>query len=144
VRLIGNILWFVLGGFFVGLAWFFCGILAYCSIIGIPWGKACFVLGEFALFPFGRVAVSRRDLTHQDDIGTGFLGLVGNIIWFVFAGFWLAAWHLVMAVAFFCTIIGIPFGLQHLKMIEIALFPIGKTIVPAGAAEQVRKATAPE
>lgn len=68
---IGNVLWFVLGGVFMGLGWWLVGALAFISIIGIPWGRACFVIGGFAFFPFGREAVNRKDLTRQGDIGTG-------------------------------------------------------------------------
>ena len=126
---IGNFLWFILGGFFMGLGWWFAGIVAYITIVGIPWGKACFVIGQFAFFPFGKEAVSRKDLSNQDDIGTGGLGLIGNIIWFIFAGVWLAIGHVVSAVLCFLTVIGILFGIQHLKLAGIALAPIGKTIV---------------
>lgn len=129
MRAIGNFLWFVFGGFFMGLAWWFFGILAFVTIIGIPWGKACFVIGQFTFLPFGREAVSRRDLYQKDDIGTGVLGFLGNIIWFIFAGAWLAIGHIVSALACFITIIGIPFGIQHLKLAGLALAPIGKTIV---------------
>lgn len=129
MRAIGNMLWFIFGGFLMGLAWWFFGILAFITIIGIPWAKACFVIGQFTFLPFGREAISRKDLTQKDDIGTGFLGLIGNIIWFIFAGAWLAIGHLVSALACFITIIGIPFGIQHLKLAGLALAPIGKTIV---------------
>ena len=73
--------------------------------------------------------MNRRDLTGKDDIGTGVLGLIGNIIWFIFAGVWLAMGHLMSAVACFITIIGIPFGIQHLKLALIALAPVGQTVV---------------
>ncbi|WP_029512419.1 MULTISPECIES: YccF domain-containing protein [unclassified Methylophilus] len=129
MRSIGNFLWFIFGGFFMGLAWWFFGILAFITIIGIPWGKACFVIGQFTFLPFGREAVSRNVLNQKDDIGTGVLGFVGNVIWFIFAGAWLAIGHLVSALACFVTIIGIPFGIQHLKLAVISLAPIGKTIV---------------
>lgn len=129
MRSIGNFLWFIFGGFFMGLAWWFFGVLAFVTIIGIPWGKACFVIGQFTFLPFGREAVSRKDLYQKDDIGTGVLGLIGNVIWFIFAGVWLAIGHLVSALACFITIIGIPFGIQHLKLAGISLAPIGKTIV---------------
>ena len=135
---IGNILWFILGGVFMGLGWWLVGILAFISIIGIPWGKACFVIGEFAFFPFGKEAVSRKDLTRQGDIGTGSLGLIGNIVWFLVAGLWLAIGHVISAAACFVTIIGIPFGIQHLKLALIALAPIGKTIVDKKLAAAVR------
>jgi len=127
--LIGNILWFIFGGCLMGLGWWLVGLLAAVTIVGIPWAKACFVIGQFAFFPFGKEAVSRKDLTRKDDIGTGVLGLIGNIIWFLFAGIWLAIGHLSSALVCFVTIIGIPFGIQHIKLALIALAPIGKTIV---------------
>jgi uncharacterized membrane protein YccF (DUF307 family) len=129
MRTIGNIFWLVLGGFLMGLGWWLVGVLAAITIVGLPWAKACFVIGQFAFLPFGKEAVSRKDLTQQSDIGTGALGLVGNVIWFVVAGWWLAIGHLVSALACFVTIIGIPFGIQHMKLALIALAPIGKTIV---------------
>jgi uncharacterized membrane protein YccF (DUF307 family) len=136
---IGNFLWFILGGFFMGLGWWLAGLLAYITIIGIPWGKACFVIGQFTFFPFGKEAVSRKELSNKDDIGTGGLGLIGNIIWFVFAGVWLAIGHVISAILCFFTIIGIPFGIQHLKLAGIALAPIGKTIVSKEVAAAARK-----
>ena len=138
MSLIGNILWFLMGGALMGLGWWLVGLVAFISIVGIPWGKACFVLGQFAFLPFGKEAVSRRDLSRQEDIGTGALGLVGNVIWFVLAGVWLAIGHIVSAVACFVTIIGIPFGIQHIKLAAIALAPIGKTIVDKELAAAVR------
>jgi uncharacterized membrane protein YccF (DUF307 family) len=144
MRAIGNFLWFVLGGVFMGLGWWLVGVLAFITIVGIPWGKACFVIGQFTFFPFGKEAVSRKEMTKQDDIGTGGLGLVGNIIWFVFAGVWLAIGHVLSAIACFVTIIGIPFGIQHLKLAGIALAPIGKTIVTKEVAAAARKQGAEE
>jgi uncharacterized membrane protein YccF (DUF307 family) len=141
---IGNFLWFIMGGALMGLGWWLVGLLAFISVIGIPWGKACFVIGQFAFFPFGKEAVSRKDLSRKGDIGTGSLGLVGNIIWFILAGVWLALGHLASAVACFVTIIGIPFGIQHLKLAAIALAPIGKTIVDKELAAAVRGENAQE
>jgi len=141
---IGNFLWFVLGGVLMGLGWWLVGLLAFVSIVGIPWGKACFVIGQFAFFPFGKEAVSRKDLSRQDDIGTGLLGMLGNIIWFFVAGIWLAIGHIVSAAACFVTIIGIPFAVQHLKLAGIALAPIGKTIVDKELAAAVRGENAQE
>jgi uncharacterized membrane protein YccF (DUF307 family) len=129
MKAIGNLIWFVCGGLVMGLAWWLAGLIAFVSIIGIPWGRACFVIGKLCFFPFGRAAVSRRDVTSRGDVGTGVLGLIGNVIWFVLFGLWLAIGHLVSALLCFITIIGIPFGLQHVKLAEIALAPIGKTIV---------------
>ena len=139
---IGNFLWFVFGGFFMGVGWWFAGIVAFISIVGIPWGKACFVIGQFAFFPFGKEAVSRKELSNQDDIGTGGLGLIGNIIWFIFAGVWLAIGHVISAMLCFITLIGIPFGIQHLKLAGIALAPIGRTIVTKEVAAIVRQQNA--
>ena len=142
MRAIGNFLWFILGGFLMGLAWWLFGLLALLTIVGIPWARACFVIGQFSFFPFGKEAISRKELHREDDIGTGPLGLLGNILWFVFAGVWLAIGHVVSAVACFVTIIGIPFALQHLKLAGIALAPIGKTIVTTEVAEAARTANA--
>lgn len=135
---IGNIFWFVFGGAVMGLGWWLAGLLCFLSIIGIPWGRACFVIGGFAFFPFGRDAVDREDLTRRGDLGTGTLGFLGNVIWFVVVGVWLAIGHLVSALACFVTIIGIPFGLQHLKLAVLTLAPVGKTIVDKEVAAAVR------
>lgn len=129
MSLVGNILWFILGGALMGISWWIAGVLAYLSIIGIPWGKACFVIGQFAFMPFGKEAVNRKYVNDKDDIGTGSLGTIGNVIWFIFAGFWLALGHLFSAMICFVTIIGIPFGVQHIKLAGIAVAPIGKTII---------------
>lgn len=136
---IGNFLWFILGGALMGLGWWLLGALAYITIVGIPWGKACFVIGQFAFFPFGKEAVSRKVLSRKDDIGTGDFGLIGNIIWFVFAGVWLAIGHVLSAIVCFITLIGIPFGIQHLKLAGIALAPIGQTIVTKEVAAAARR-----
>jgi uncharacterized membrane protein YccF (DUF307 family) len=125
---IGNVLWFLLGGAVMGLAWWLVGLLALLSVVGIPWARACFVIGKFTFFPFGKEAVNRRS-QGRTDIGTGFWGLIGNVLWFVAAGFWLALGHIAAALANFVTIIGIPFGIQHLKLAGLALAPIGLTIV---------------
>ena len=139
---IGNFLWFVFGGLIMGLLWWIIGVIAYITIIGIPWGKACFVIGNFTFFPFGKEAISRKELTNKNDLGSGPLGVVGNIIWFIFAGIWLAIGHISSAIICFLTIIGIPFGIQHLKLAGISLFPIGKTIVPKEVAREARAANA--
>ena len=131
LRTLGNLLWLVLGGLMMGLGWWLAGLLCAITIVGLPWAKACFVIGQFAFWPFGKEAVNREQVTGQPDIGTGALGTLGNVVWFIFAGVWLAIGHLLSAVACFVTIIGIPFGLQHLKLAAMTLAPIGKTIVDA-------------
>jgi uncharacterized membrane protein YccF (DUF307 family) len=137
---IGNILWFIFGGFVMGLGWWLAGLLAAITIVGIPWAKACFVIGQFAFLSFGKEAISRKALTSKDDIGTGALGMVGNILWFVFARVWLAIGHLGSALLCFITIIGIPFGIQRLKLAALAMAPIGQTIVDKGVAARARQA----
>ncbi|MGR6861360.1 YccF domain-containing protein [Aliivibrio salmonicida] len=139
---IGNLIWFLFGGVFMGLAWCFFGVLAFISIIGIPWGRACFVIAGFSFFPFGKEAIARDELTLSEDIGTGGLGFIGNVLWFIFAGFWLAIGHVMSAVACFVTIIGIPFAIQHLKLAAISIAPIGQTIVDKEVAAAARRANA--
>ena len=129
MALVGNIIWFVFGGLIMGLAWWLAGILCFISIIGIPWGKACFVIGQFTFWPFGKDAVSRKQKSGKDDIGTGTLGLIGNVFWLIFMGIWLAIGHLVSGILCCITIIGIPFGIQHFKLVPISLMPIGMTVV---------------
>lgn len=144
MNLIGNLIWFVFGGIIMGLVWWVFGLLAYISIIGIPWGKSCFVIGQFTFFPFGKEAISRKELTNKDDIGTGTVGLLGNIIWFLLAGIWLAIGHIGSAIICFITVIGIPFGIQHLKLAGVSLFPIGKKIVTKEVAKAAKNANAEE
>ncbi|KHK04560.1 YccF domain-containing protein [Desulfovibrio sp. TomC] len=128
VNFLMNILWLLLGGFWLAIGWYLAGVVMAITIIGLPWTRACFVLGNLSLWPFGKEVVDRRDVTGHD-IGTGTLGFIGNVIWFVLAGVWLAIGHLLAAVANFVTIIGIPFALQHLKLAGLALAPIGKTVI---------------
>jgi uncharacterized membrane protein YccF (DUF307 family) len=142
MRAIGNFLWFVLGGVIMGIAWWLVGLLAFLSIVGIPWGRACFVLGRFHFLPFGREAILRSELYGRRDIGTGFLGTIGNVVWFVLAGWWLALGHVISALMCFVTIIGIPFGIQHLKLAGLALAPVGRTIVVKELAAAARRANA--
>lgn len=130
LRFLLNLLWFLLGGVLMGLGWWLAGIVAALTIVGLPWARACFVIGNFAFWPFGSEAVSRRRLSGRSDLGTGPLGVLGNVIWFLLAGWWLAIGHITSALACFVTIIGIPFGLQHLKLAVIALAPIGMEVVP--------------
>lgn len=140
MRTLGNVLWFLLGGVLMGLGWWFFGLLACMTIIGIPWARSCFVIGGFAFFPFGKEPIRRDELTGRHDMGTGALGCVGNAVWFVFAGIWLAIGHVLSAAACAITIIGIPFAWQHLKLAAIALFPVGMTVVDVAVAEAARRA----
>jgi uncharacterized membrane protein YccF (DUF307 family) len=132
MTLLLNLLWFILGGFIAGLSWVLAGILMIVTIVGIPWAGAAFKIASFSFWPFGRVAIDRRALTGRADLGAGGLGLIGNIVWFILAGWWLALGHFGMAVALAVTIIGIPFAWQHVKLAILAIAPIGQEIVPAG------------
>jgi len=132
MSLILNILWFVLGGFLTGLGWILAGLLMIVTIVGIPWARAAFTIASFSFAPFGRMAVDRRMLTGREDIGTGALGFLGNVIWFVLAGWWLALGHLAAAIGLGITIIGIPFAIQHVKLALLAVAPIGQEVVPTG------------
>lgn len=124
-----NILWLLFGGLWSGLAWFLAAFIMAVTIIGIPWARAAVNIGLYTLLPFGRTAVRRDVLTGQPDIGTGSLGLIGNILWFLLVGWVLALIHLVTALALALTIIGIPFAWAHLKLAAISVAPIGYAIV---------------
>ena len=130
VSLLLNIIWIVLGGAWMAFGWLVAAVIMAITIVGIPWARAAFNIAAYTLFPFGFTAISRNAYTGQEDIGTGPLGVIGNIIWLVLAGWWLALGHLVTAVVLAVTIIGIPFAWAHLKLAGIALWPIGKIIVP--------------
>ncbi len=125
MRLLGNVIWLVFGGFVMGLGWWAAGVVAAITVIGIPYAIAAFRIGTFSFWPFGReiadvpaASESRRTLI-----------LVGNILWIVFGGLWLALGHLLWALMFAITLVGIPFALQHVKLARLSLMPYGKTIV---------------
>ncbi len=133
-----NLLWIVFGGLWMAVGWFLAALLMALTIIGLPWTRAAFNIALYTLLPFGQKAVSRAEHTGRADLGTGPLGTLGNLIWLVLAGWWLALGHLATAVLLALTIIGIPFAWAHLKLAGIALWPIGKMIVPADEAERRR------
>jgi uncharacterized membrane protein YccF (DUF307 family) len=129
-RLLLNILWIVTGGVWMAAGWLLAAVIMAITIIGLPWTRAAFNIALYTLLPFGQRAVSRAEYTGYDDIGTGPLGILGNVMWLLLAGWWLALGHLITAVALAITIIGLPFAWAHLKLAGIALWPIGKMIVP--------------
>jgi uncharacterized membrane protein YccF (DUF307 family) len=138
--LILNLLWLFFGGFFAALAWFGAALLFALSIVGLPWARAAWNIGLFTLWPFGQSAVARDELTGRGDLGTGILGSLGNIVWLLLFGWWLALGHLAAAIVLACTIIGLPFAWQHVKLAGMALWPIGMAIVPSGVADAARGA----
>jgi uncharacterized membrane protein YccF (DUF307 family) len=122
VRTLLNIIWLVLCGLWMALGYFLAGIVCCLLIITIPFGLASFRIANFALWPFGRTIVQRRD--------AGTPSLIGNVIWIIVAGWWLALGHVVTAIALAMTIIGIPLALANLKLVPVSLMPLGRVIVP--------------
>ena len=120
-----NLIWLIFSGLWMALGYLFAGLVCCVLIITIPWGLACFRIASYALWPFGRTVVQRPE--------AGAASGAGNVIWLIFAGIWLTIGHLTLGVALCVSIIGIPFGLAHFKMIPISLMPLGREIVPAGA-----------
>ena len=131
VSLLLNLLWIIFGGLWMAVGWIVGAAVMAITIIGLPWARAAFNIASYTLLPFGRKAVSRAEHLGVADIGTGPFGLLGNLIWLVLAGWWLALGHLITAILLAVTIIGIPFAWAHLKLAAIALWPIGKMIVDA-------------
>ena len=132
LSLLLNVLWIVFGGLWMAIGWLIAGVIMAITIVGLPWtagGIQHRVLCAAAVRPEGGVA--RRVSAASRDIGTGPFGVIGNIVWLLLAGWWLALEHLITAVLLAMTIIGIPFAWAHLKLAGIALWPIGKMIVPA-------------
>ncbi len=121
MSLIGNILWFLLFGFEMGLAWIVIGLIFFCTIIGIPYGIASFRIARFAFFPFG------KDIVPSKDAGAGTFML--NVIWVVFAGLWLWLASVVAGIICCCTIIGIPFGIACFRIAKVSFAPLGKKVV---------------
>ncbi len=116
-----NVLWLIFGGWISGLLWTLAGCVLAITVIGLPWTPSAFRMASFSFWPFGRHVVDKP--SGQD------VSLILNILWLVFAGWWLALHHLVLAVMLAVTIIGIPFAFQHLKLAVISLAPVGKMVV---------------
>jgi uncharacterized membrane protein YccF (DUF307 family) len=143
LNLVLNVLWILTGGIWMALGWLLAAAIMAITIFGLPWARAAFNIAIYTFLPFGHVALPRDEVEGREDLGTGPLGVFGNIIWLVLAGWWLALLHLITAVALAITIIGIPFAWAHLKLAGISLWPIGKTIVSAEEAEELRGARRP-
>jgi uncharacterized membrane protein YccF (DUF307 family) len=133
VRTLGNIIWVVFGGVWLALGYAFAGAILCITIIGIPFGIQAFKLAGFALWPFGRTLVEARE--------GGCLEVVFNVIWLVLFGWELFLFHLLAGAVMCITIIGIPFGIQAFKLSVFALWPFGRSVVPARAAYQANTAT---
>jgi uncharacterized membrane protein YccF (DUF307 family) len=121
VRLLLNILWFVLCGFWMAIAYAVAALICFVLIITIPFGVASLRIALFALWPFGRTVVKQP--------GAGAGSAIGNVIWFVLCGWWLALGHVITGVLLCLTIIGIPFGIANFKLIPVSLLPFGRDVV---------------
>src|ERR671930_2238038 len=125
MKFVLNILWLILSGFWMALGYALAGVICCVLIVTIPFGLAAFRIADYALWPFGRQLVRRSD--------AGAPSLIGNIIWIIVAGWWLALGHLVTAVPLALTIIGIPLAWANLKLIPVSLIPLGSVIVRTDA-----------
>jgi uncharacterized membrane protein YccF (DUF307 family) len=130
MRILLNVIWLLLCGFWLAVGYALAGIICCILIVTIPFGLASFRMADFALWPFGRQLVKRTD--------AGVASTIGNIIWIVVAGWWLALAHIATAVALAVTIIGIPLALANLKLVPVSLVPLGRVIVPIGEGQDPR------
>ena len=119
--IVGNIIWFLVCGLGLGIQWVFAGLVCFCTIIGIPYGVACFRIAQFAFFPFGQTLV--------DSENAGVCTFVLNVIWVVFAGIWLWLTAVLVGAVLCLTIIGIPFGLACFRLAKVCFAPLGKKVV---------------
>jgi uncharacterized membrane protein YccF (DUF307 family) len=126
MRTILNVIWLVFAGFWLAVGYVVAGLVCCILIVTIPFGLASFRIAGYALWPFGRTVVDRR--------GAGAPSVIGNVIWVLVAGWWLALGHLVTGIALCVTIIGIPLGLANFKLIPVSLLPLGKEIVSSDQA----------
>lgn len=124
LRLLLNVIWLVFAGFWMAIGYTVAAIICFILIVTIPFGIASLRIGMFALWPFGRTVVKRED--------AGVAAGIGNVLWFVLCGWWLALGHLVSAIALCLTIIGIPLGIAEFKLIGVSLLPMGREVVDAG------------
>ncbi|MFI6845561.1 YccF domain-containing protein [Kitasatospora sp. NBC_00085] len=121
IEFVLNAIWLIFCGIWMAIGYVIAGIVCCVLIITIPFGIAAFRIAGFVIWPFGRTTVEKPD--------AGAPSCVGNVIWLVFAGWWLALMHLVTSIPLFISIIGIPFGWANLKMIPISLMPLGREVV---------------
>ena len=133
MRVLLNVIWLVFGGLWLALGYAVVGIVMCILIITIPFGIASFRIALFCIWPFGRTLIRRDD--------AGAASVIGNVIWFILAGWWLAIGHLVTGVLMCLTIIGIPLGLANFKLIPVSLTPFGREIVDIDEAERLGLST---
>jgi uncharacterized membrane protein YccF (DUF307 family) len=130
MRTLLNVIWLLLCGIWLAIGYALAGIICCVLIVTIPFGLAAFRIADFALWPFGRHLVKRAD--------SGVPSTIGNIVWIIFAGWWLALAHIVTAIALAVTIIGIPLAWANLKLVPVSLVPLGRVVVPVEAGQDSR------
>ena len=121
MRFILNVLWLIFGGLFLALGYAVVGLICFVLVVTIPFGVAAFRMANYTLWPFGRTVVPKPT--------AGVASLIGNVLWFIVAGWWLALGHIATAIAQFVTIIGIPLAVANIKLVPVSLFPLGHEIV---------------
>ena len=126
MRTLLNVIWLVFAGFWLAVGYAVAGILCCLLVVTIPFGIASFRIASYVLWPFGRTVVDKPT--------AGAMSTIGNLIWLVVAGFWLAIGHVVTSIPLFVSIIGIPMGVANLKLVPVSLLPLGKMIVPVDRA----------
>lgn len=129
MALILNLLWLLCGGFFAGIAWLIGGCVLAVTVVGLPWSFAAWRIASFVFWPFGREIVDRAAYTGEANPVSGCLGVILNIIWFLFAGWYIALIHVFSAILEAITIIGIPFAFKDIQLAQLALAPVGKMVV---------------
>ena len=135
MKTIGNIIWFLLGGWIGGTLWFLLGLVCFCTIILIPFGYACWRIASFALAPFGKDLVDARDLGEERVSMTG----LGNFLWCILFGLWVSIGCVLAGISAFLTIVLIPFGIAYFKIAAAAFSPLGKRVVSTEIAQEIRR-----
>lgn len=132
MRLLANLLWFLFAGLWLALGYFAAGVVQCLTIIGLPFGVQSFKLALYVIWPFGRVIAS-------DPRGSGAISTIGNILWILLGGLWLAIGHLLAGLVLCLTILGIPFGIACIRLAGLALAPFGKVILTRAEAERLHQ-----
>jgi uncharacterized membrane protein YccF (DUF307 family) len=148
IRLVGNILWFVLGGAIIALIWLLGAVVFAISIVGLPLTRAAFEMAKLSAFPFGKEVIYVRDLDARGPdlvtVTTGTIGVIVNILWALTFGWVLFLSYVIAGVLNCVTIIGIPFGIQSFKLAAISFWPVGRRVVRIEVAEAARQRNAKE
>lgn len=137
VSLLLNLLWLLCGGVWMAAAWLLAALIMVVTIVGIPWARAALMMASYTLLPFGQTVLPRDLVEGRPAIGTGPLGTLGNLLWLVLAGWWLALGHLATAIGLAVTIVGLPFAWAHLKLAGLSLWPVGRTVVASQEADRI-------